>query len=144
MIISKKYITYVNMSIPPTSIVARAPQTELVDAVRHYVHFDNLAETLTKQVTNARTMRAQYEDKVLKLLETAGMRNAELKISGASLQRSTRYKTTDLSWTFLEEQLHMFHKTRGRPDETAQIMEFLQKNRGSKSIDYLKKTPVSA
>lgn len=137
---------YVNMSIPPTSSLVTkptTPQTELVDAVRHYVHFDNLAETLTKQVTNARTMRSQYEDKVLKLLDGAGMRNAELKISGATLQRSTRYKSTDLSWGFLEEQLHAFYRTRGKSDETPQILEFIQKNRGGKTVDFLKKTLAS-
>jgi len=87
-----------------------------------------------------RTMRNNYEDKILKMLETQNMRNAVLQITGATLQRQTRVKSTDLSWGFLEEQLHEFYKTRGKQDETAQILDFLQKNRGSKSVDYLKKT----
>lgn len=120
---------------PPTA------QQELVDAVRHWVHFDNLAESLTKQVTNARNMRTQFEEKVLKLLDSTGMRSAVIQITGATLQRQTRSKAADLSWTMLEEQLHEYYKAKGRPDETAAVLEFLQTHRGSKTVEYLKKTP---
>lgn len=113
---------------------------ELIDEVRNYVHFDNLAESLSKQVTNARHMRKQYEEKVLKSLETSGMRNAVLKINGASLQRETETKPQDLSWSCLEEQLQNYYKSKGRPDETKQIIEFVRKNRSSKTSEYLKKT----
>lgn len=127
---------------PPSSsnTLARPPQAELVDAVRHWVHFDNLAESLNKQVTNARNMRNTYEEKVLKLLEASKMQNAVLQITGASLQRQVRVKQTDLSWGFLEEQLHLYYSTKGKPDETNQILDFLQKHRGSKSVECLKKT----
>jgi hypothetical protein len=118
-------------------------QAELVDSVRNWVHFDNLAESLNKQVSNVRTMRNSYEEKILHMLETQNMRNAVLQITGATLQRQTRIKQTDLSWGFLEEQLHEFYKTRGKPDETTQLLDFIQKNRVSKSIDYLKKTSTA-
>ena len=116
----------------------------LIDAVRHYVHFDNLAETLTKQVSNARTMRSNYEDRILKHLETGNMKNAILQINGATLQRSVRSKSTDLSWSFLEEQLHEYNKMKGRVDDTNDILEFMQKKRGTKTTEYLKKTLTSA
>ena len=116
------------------------PDATLVDAVRHYVHFDNLSEALTKQVSNARTMRGNYEERILKHLENNNMKNAILQINGATLQRSTRSKSTDLSWGFVEEQLHEYHKHKGKPDETKSIIEFLQRNRGVKNIDFLKKT----
>lgn len=121
----------------------KTPQTELVDAVRHWVHFDNLAESLTKQVTNARTMRSNFEDRILKLLESNGMPNAVLQITGATLQKATRSKSVDLSWTYLESSLHDYYKTKGKPDETAEILEFLQSHRGVKTTDYLKKTPTT-
>lgn len=113
---------------------------ELVYAVRHYVHFDNLAETLNKQILNARSMRAKFENDILIMLETQGMKNAVLQISGATLQRQTKYQSTHLSWSFLEEQLHEYFKIKGKPDETSNILEFIQKHRGGKSVDYLKKT----
>lgn len=131
-------------SVPPMA-AAPAPATttaqeSLVYAVRHYVHFDNLAETLNKQVSNVRNMRAKFENEILTTLETQGMKNAVLQISGATLQRQTRYQSTNLSWSFLEEQLHEYYKSKGKPDETAGILEFIQSRRGGKSVDYLKKT----
>lgn len=136
-------------SVPgPLARVSTAPVApptagaELVDAVRNWVHFDNLAETLQKQVTNVRTMRSNFEDKILNHLETTSMRGAVLEITGAKLQRATRPKTTDLSWSFLETTLHDFYKTRGKPDETAAVLEFLQTKRDTKQIPYLKKTPI--
>ena len=121
----------------PGALVSRPPQTELVDAVRHYVHVDNLAESLTKQVNNARQMRSTFEEKVLKLLEVTGMRNAILQITGATLQRASRHKSTDLSWGFLEEQLHDYFKFKVKPDETAAILEFMHRHRGGRQVDYL-------
>ena len=131
----------------PSTAVAAAPATpqeDLVYAVRHYVHFDNLAETLNKQVINVRNMRAKFENDILTMLEAQGMKNAVLQISGATLQRQTRHQSTNLSWSFLEEQLHEYYKSKGKPDETVGILDFLQKHRGGRSVDYLKKTTTGA
>jgi len=130
------------MSVPPPpgTIVAQPAKKDLIESVRHFVHFDNLAETLTKQVASARSMRSKFEEKVIKLLETTGMRNATLQINGATLQCVTKSKPGDLSWSYIEEQLHMYYKTKGKPDETKEIIEFLQNHRGIKTHEYLKKT----
>ena len=125
---------------PPAAPAAPAAKTELIDAVRHWVHFDNLAESLQKQVTNARSMRNTFEERILTYLDTTAMRGAILQITGATLQKATRPKTTDLSWSFLESNLHDFYKSRGRPDETTALIEFLQSRRDIKQIPYLKKT----
>ena len=122
-----------------TSIVKQS-NSDLIDAVRHWVHFDNLAETLTKQVTNARNMRNTFEEKILKLLEAPGLNNAVLQLNGATLKKQTKFKPSDLSWGLLEEQLADYFLTKGKPDETKQIIEFIQKRRGGKNMDYLKKT----
>jgi hypothetical protein len=74
------------------------------------------------------------------LLESSGLKNAVLQINGANLQRQSQFKSTNLSWGFLEEQLHEYYKVKGKPDETASILEFLQKHRGGKSVEFLKKT----
>lgn len=137
-------------SLPPGAATlagahpAPTPQEGLVYAVRHYVHFDNLAETLNKQVANVRNMRSKFENEILTMLETQGMKNAVLQISGATLQRQTRYQSTNLSWSFLEEQLHEYYKSKGKADETAGILEFIQSHRGGKAVDYLKKTSAGA
>lgn len=132
------------MSGTPGPLIRAAPspppaQAELVDAVRHWVHFDNLAESLTKQVTNARNMRSGFEEKIMNYLDTSTTRGAVIQITGATLSRATRLKTTDLSWSFLESTLHDFYKSRGKPDETTALIEFLQSRRDTKQIPYLKK-----
>jgi hypothetical protein len=123
-----------------TALAPQAPQAELVEAVRHWVHFDNLAESLQKQVTNTRSMRTTFEEKILRFLDAGAMRGATLEITGATLTRAMRPKTTDLSWSFLETSLHEYHKSRGKPDETEAILEFIQSKRDTKQIPYLKKT----
>ena len=107
------------------------------------MHFDNLAESLNKQVTNVRTLRNQFETKILEIMDRSGLRNATLKITGAVLQRAQRFKQNELTWSFLEEQLHEYYKAKGRPDETAEFIAFIQRNRGGKSVEYLKKSSVS-
>ncbi len=130
-------------ALAPRPPAATGPQAELVDAVRNWVHFDNLTESLNKQVANVRTLRSSYEEKILKILDSTGMPNAVLQITGATLQRATRAKSADLSWTYLETNLHDFYKSKGRADETAAILEFLQSRRGVKTSDYLKKTSTA-
>ena len=115
-------------------------KSEIIDAVRHWVHFDNLAETLSKQITNARNMRTTFEDKILKLLEAPGFKNAVLQLNGATLQKQTKFKSSDLTWGFLEDQLKDYFSTKGKPDETKQILEFIHKKRGGKNVEFLKKT----
>ena len=61
------------------------PHPELNEAVRHWVHFDNLSETLTKQVTNARAMRSKFEEKVLTILYSMSLKTVALEINGATL-----------------------------------------------------------
>jgi hypothetical protein len=125
--------------VPGSSDIQKNTE-DLGKMVRSWVHFDNLAETLTKQVSNARSMRNKFEEAILKLLDSSGLKNAVLQINGANLQRQSQFRSTNLSWGFLEEQLHEYYKTKGKPDETATVLEFLQKHRGGKSVDYLKKT----
>ncbi len=127
----------------PRPVVSTAPQEELVYAVRHYVHFDNLAETLNKQVSNVRNLRSKFENEIITMLETRGMKNAVLQISGATLQRQTRHQSTNLSWSFLEEQLHEYYKSKGKPDDTDGVLDFIQKHRGGKVVDYLKKSTTT-
>jgi hypothetical protein len=106
------------------------------------VHFDNVAENLNKQIANVRALRAEYEAKVLELLARQNLRNATLRVTGATLQYATRSKSTDLSWSFLEEQLHEYFRTKGVADQTGDILTFLHRHRGGKIIEYLKKTPI--
>ena len=111
---------------------------DLVFNVGQWVHLDNRIESLQKQLTDARNLRNTFEEKILRYLDVT--RTPGLQITGAVLKPATRPKQTDLSWTFLEAQLHEFYKGRGRPDETAAILEFLQSRRDTKHVTFLKKS----
>lgn len=110
---------------------------ELVDAVRNWVHFDNLNAMLARQVTTARNMRNTFEEKILSLLGNT----KRLKIQGATLEPATRKNSVGLNWTVLEESLHKYYATNKKTDETDALLAFLRENRGSKTTVYLKKTP---
>jgi hypothetical protein len=124
------------MSIVPT------PSDELATSVRQWVHFDNVAENLNKQLANVRALRSQYETKVIEILTHQNLRNATLRVTGATIQCASRTKPTDLTWSFLEEYLHEYFGT--RRDETSDILQFLQSRRNVKTVEYLKKTPVTS
>jgi hypothetical protein len=128
------------MSAPPS------PHADLVYAVQQWTHFDNLAESHAKQATNARNERANFETRIFGILDTMKIPNAVLEITGATITRASRVKQTDLSWSFLETGLHAYFASKGRADETAAILDYLQSSRGAKSTDYLKKTllPLAA
>ena len=79
------------------------PQQLLQQSVRAWVHFDNLAETLNKQVTNARAKRAEYEKKTLTLLDSMNLKNVSMEVHGATLTRSVKTDSEQLSWSFLEK-----------------------------------------
>lgn len=116
---------------------------KLASAIREWVHFDNLAESLNKQVANVRALRSKSESQILTLLQQQNLQNAKLKITGATLQYATRTKASDLTWAFLEEQLHEYFRTTGKRDETSEIIEFLQTHRDGKTVEYLKKTSLT-
>jgi len=111
---------------------------ELIDAVRNWVHFDNLNNNLAKQVITARNMKNTFEEKVLNLL--GGVKR--LRIQGAILEPATRKNCVGLNWTVLEESLHKYYANSKKPDETEAILTFLKENRGTKTTAYLKKTPL--
>jgi hypothetical protein len=123
-----------------TPLEMAKPSADLSEAVRHWVHFDNLAETLNKQVMNARTKRSEYEKKTLTLLDGMNLPNVSMEVHGATLTRSVKSESEQLSWSFLEKQLHSYFASKKQPDQTQPMLEFLQKARTVKTSEYLKKT----
>ena len=114
--------------------------TDLPTSVKHFVHFDSLIESLNKQIANARRLRNEFEERILKQLAETGKPDTIIKINGSTLQRATRSKFADLSWSLLEEGLHTYFSTNKKPDETATILNFLQSQRSVKQVEFLKKT----
>jgi len=112
-------------------------QTPLADAVRNWVHFDNLCSNLSKQIITARNFKNRFEEQVLSLLGNA----KRLRIQGAFLEPATKNSSVTLNWTTLEETLHKYYRDNNKPDETASLLKFLKDNRGQKTNVYLKKLP---
>jgi hypothetical protein len=111
---------------------------ELVDAVRNWVHFDNLNAMFSRQIQTARNMRNTFEEKILALLG----KTKRLRIQGAMLEPVTKKNNMPLNWTTLEEALHKYYESSQKKDETDAILAFMKENRGSKMVTFLKKTPL--
>ena len=111
----------------------------LIDAVRNWVHFDNLNTMLARQVLTARNMKNSFEEKVLSLLGNT----KRLRIQGAILEPATRKNSAGLNWTVLEESLHKYYESNKKNDDTDSILAFLKENRETKTTTYLKKSPIT-
>ena len=118
-------------------IVIMSNQTPLAEAVRNWVHFDNLCSNLSKQMTTARNIKNKFEEQVLSLLGSA----KRVRIQGAFLEPTTKNSCVTLNWKTLEETLHKYYSDNNKPDETAALLKFLKDNRGQKTNVYLKKMP---
>jgi len=94
---------------------------------------------LNKQMITARNMKASFEEKVLSMMAGA----KRLRIQGAILEPASKKSASSLSWSGLEEALHKYYSINKKSDETEAILAFLRDNRGSKSVIYLKKTPLT-
>jgi hypothetical protein len=109
--------------------------------VRSYVHYDNLASALYKQLQNARKVKDQFETQIISYLHSAKMENAVIQISGGRLLVAEEKHSLPLTLTRIEELLHGYYKSQGREatDETAQIMKYLKAERGQEATKKLKK-----
>lgn len=107
----------------------------LVDAVKNWVHFDNLCINLAKQMTTARNLKNSFETQILSQLGKV----KRLRIKDAYLEPVTKSISVPLNWTGLEETLHQYYAEKKRTDETAEIIDFLKNNRNQKTTVVLKK-----
>jgi hypothetical protein len=110
--------------------------------VRNYVHYDNLASSLQKQLQNARKVKDDFETKIIGTLEASNMSNALIQIAGGKLAVTEEKHANALTLTRLEELLHNYYKSQGRQatDETVEIMKYIKTERGSGTTKKLKKT----
>ena len=115
---------------------------QLGNWVRNYVHYDNLASSLYKQLQNARKVKDDFENKIIHSLETNNMGNAIIQIAGGKLSIAEEKHVNSLTLTRIEELLHSYYKSQGREatDETIAIMKHIKAERGSDTSKKLKKT----
>ena len=89
------------------SLVVQEPtnQQRLQQSVRAWVHYDNLANTFNKQAQNARTQKQVHEKEIQDILFVMKQSSAILEVNGARLQFQRKETKSNLSWSWLQEQL---------------------------------------
>jgi hypothetical protein len=112
---------------------------ELAFWVRNWVHYDTLASGLYRQTINARRVREEFETKILNTLKASNMENAVIQIAGGRLVIHEERHNQPHSLTRIEEILHTYFVSRNMPDDTANMMKFLKKQREFKVVSKLRK-----
>ena len=116
-------------------------RTQFGDLVRNWVHYDNLAVNLNRQIQNARKVKEEFEVKIMNALKEYKMENAIIQVAGGKLSIAEEKHSNPLTNSRIEELLHEYYERTGRKaaDETAEIMKFLKTERGSTTSKKLKK-----
>jgi len=118
----------------------------LAHNVRGWVHYDNMATALQKQITNARKQRDTFEDHIQALLKQQQMTNAVIQISGGQLQMQEEKLTSGLTMKSLQESILTFFRSRpelygsSTPDKlTAELLNHIKQERTVHTMLKLKK-----
>jgi len=115
-------------------------QQRLQLAVRAWVHFDNLANTFNKQAQNARAQKQVHEKEVQNILFAMQQSTAILEVNGARLQFQQKETKSNLSWSWLQDNLRawfMSSESRGKTAED--LFKYLQGRRSTKITESLEK-----
>jgi len=117
-------------------------QDDLAHNVRGYVHYDNLANTLNKQVTNARKQRDAFETQIHSLLNQHQMLNSVIQVSGGKLQLQEEKTTPALTMKALQDSALSFFKARSEitnPEKTTnEFLNHIKLQRGGASTTTLR------
>jgi hypothetical protein len=98
--------------------------------VRAWVHYDGLASSFSKQASNARKIKAEYETKIINELQAKKMENAIIQINGGKIKITEDKHPLCLTLGRIEDLLHYYFRNRGGIDETDNIIRFVKENRG--------------
>ena len=98
---------------------------DIANLIRNYVHYDNLVTNFQKQTQNARIVRDDFEKRTINELKVSGMENAIIQIVGGKLKVVEEKHSSPLSFKSLEESLHKYYQFNKKPDETSNIIKFI-------------------
>ena len=115
---------------PQTGSAPPLNSQEVGFLVRNWVHYDSLASNLYRQTVNARKVRDEFEQKILTTLRASHMENAVIQIGDGRLIVQQERHNQPLTLTRIEEILHTYFVSQNRPDDTANILRFMKKQRG--------------
>jgi hypothetical protein len=112
---------------------------EIANLVRSYVHYDNLTVSLNKQTQNARTVRDEFEKRIIKELDDKNMKHAIIQIVGGKLQIVEEKKIGPLTFNSLESSLHKYFIEHKESDITSDLIKFIKAQRTSENFLKIKK-----
>lgn len=129
------------MATPPPPQTGGPPLNtqEVGFLVRNWVHYDTLASSLYRQTINARKVRDEFETKILEALRASHMENAVIQIAGGRLIVQQERRNQPLTLARIEEILHTYFVSQNKPDDTANILKFMKKQRGFEIESRLRK-----
>lgn len=117
---------------------------DLTNLVRNYVHYDNLTGTFQKQLVNARTVRNDFEERIIKELQKNKMENAVIQIVGCKLKVVEERHSAPLTFKTLEESLHNYFTEHKITDTTSELIKYIKAHRSVESNLKIQKTPQVA
>jgi hypothetical protein len=112
---------------------------DIANLVRSYVHYDNLTASLNKQTQNARTVRDEFEKRIIKELDEKNMKHAIIQIVGGKLQIVEEKKIAPLTFNSLESSLHKYFIEHKESDITSDLIKFIKAQRTSENFLKIKK-----
>jgi hypothetical protein len=120
----------------------------LAHNVRGWVHYDNMAAALQKQIVNARKQRDAFEEQIQLLLKHHSSPNAVIQVSGGQLQLQEEKSTSSLTMKGLMESIQSFLKDHPEiPNQNKiaiELMEHIKQQRTVSTSLRLKKLKPAA
>jgi hypothetical protein len=124
-----------------TDIVTKDPKQRLIDAIRGWIHMDNLLENHNAQAANARTLKNKHEADAIALMKQMHLDKSTIQVSGASLTLQKKATPGALSWTYLEKEIPAWATRTGITAVQSQsLIKWLHDHRELKETESLKKS----
>jgi len=112
----------------------------LGEAVRSWIHMDNLCEHHSAQATNAREIRAKHEKEAITYMKALKYDKSTIQVSGAILELQTKSVASAPTWGFLEKEIAAWSATSGvTTAQTQSLLKWLHAHREIKEVEHLRK-----
>ena len=113
----------------------------LVEAIRGWIHMDNLLENHSAQAANARALRGKHEQEAITLMKQMNLDRSTIQVSGAALTLQQKAAPAALSWGYLEKEIPEWAAKNGvTAVHAASLMRWLHDRREVKTTESLKKS----
>jgi len=124
-----------------TDIVTKDPKQRLIEAIRGWIHMDNLLENHNAQAANARTLKNKHEADSIALMKQMRLDKSTIQVSGASLTLQQKAAPAALTWGYLDKEVAAWATKNGvSASQSQSLIRWLHDHREIKTTESLKKT----